>query len=181
MASVGFALPQMDAQGAFRVGSIDNIEVKVHKYLPLYWAITCLVSAFRGGWAFLLSLFMHGPCLFSTVLLHEYGHAWQARREGSTVHEILLWPFGGLVFLGRIANPAADLRISLAGPLSHVPQVLLFMILSAAANGGPVTPTGPLDGSRFFGYFFSDWMFLNLFLMIFNLFVSAASPVPSPP
>eukprot|EP00879_Flechtneria_rotunda_P010141 GHRR01010599.1.p2 GENE.GHRR01010599.1~~GHRR01010599.1.p2 ORF type:complete len:200 (+),score=40.60 GHRR01010599.1:1064-1663(+) len=41
-----------------------------------------------------------GPILLVTVLLHELGHCLAARSVGGTAHSILLWPLGGLAYIG---------------------------------------------------------------------------------
>ena len=57
------------------------------------------------AWASLL----YGPVLLVTVLIHELGHSLAARRAGSEAHGILLWPLGGLAFVGHSASPKGKL------------------------------------------------------------------------
>ena len=42
---------------------------------------------------------------------------------GSQVHGILLWPLGGLAFMGKSSSPQKDLIVAVAGPATHIPQV----------------------------------------------------------
>ena len=52
-----------------------------------------------------------------SILLHEFGHALEARREGMTIHSITLWLFGGVArFEGFFPSGAAEIRVALAGP-----------------------------------------------------------------
>jgi len=52
-----------------------------------------------------------------SILLHEFGHALEARREGMTIHSITLWLFGGVArFEGFFPSGAAEVRIALSGP-----------------------------------------------------------------
>jgi Zn-dependent protease len=52
-----------------------------------------------------------------SILLHEFGHALVARREGMTIHSVTLWLFGGVArFEGFFPSGAAEIRIALAGP-----------------------------------------------------------------
>ena len=47
---------------------------------------------------------------FSSLLLHEFGHALQARREGIEIDGITLWLFGGVArFKGSFKTAGADL------------------------------------------------------------------------
>jgi hypothetical protein len=45
------------------------------------------------------------------------------------VHGILLWPLGGLAFIGHSGDACDDLKVSIAGPLTHVPQSLVGLAL----------------------------------------------------
>lgn len=52
-----------------------------------------------------------------SLVLHELGHAFQARREGMQVHGIDLWLFGGLAKLSRDSDtPGEEFRVAAAGP-----------------------------------------------------------------
>lgn len=50
---------------------------------------------------------------------------------GAEVHYILLWPLGGLAFVGHSSTPARDLFVALLGPLTHVPQILIWVAILA--------------------------------------------------
>jgi Zn-dependent protease len=55
---------------------------------------------------------------FLSLLLHELGHALQARREGMEIDGITLWLFGGVAqFRGDFRSAGAELGIALAGPV----------------------------------------------------------------
>jgi len=46
---------------------------------------------------------------FASLLLHELGHAWQARREGMEIDGITLWLFGGVSqFKTRFPSAGAE-------------------------------------------------------------------------
>ena len=54
---------------------------------------------------------------FVSLLLHELGHALQARRDGVEIEGITLWLFGGVArFKGMFPSAGAELRIAVAGP-----------------------------------------------------------------
>ena len=54
---------------------------------------------------------------------------------------ILLWPLGGLAFVGHSSSPRKDLWVAVAGPLTHLPQLAFWMAVEvgsfAAAGFGP--------------------------------------------
>jgi Zn-dependent protease/CBS domain-containing protein len=96
---------------------------------------------------------------FASLLLHELGHALQARREGVEIEGINLWLFGGVAqFKDAFPSAGAEFRIAIAGPL--VSLVLgVFFVLVAAFAGLP----NAIDGvAAWLGY-------TNLILLAFNL------------
>jgi Zn-dependent protease/CBS domain-containing protein len=96
---------------------------------------------------------------FGSLLLHELGHAMQARRDGMEIEGITLWLFGGIAqFKGSFPSAAAELRIALAGPL--VSALLGGIFVGVAAAGGLGSA---VDGvAAWLGY-------INLMLLGFNL------------
>src|SRR3989442_11300094 len=64
--------------------------------------------------------------LFSIVLLHEYGHALACRQVGGIANRIVLWPLGGVAYVGPPPRPGAPPWSIAAGPLVNV--ALLFRL-----------------------------------------------------
>jgi Zn-dependent protease/predicted transcriptional regulator len=76
---------------------------------------------------------------FASLLLHELGHAVQARREGMEIEGITLWLFGGVAkFTGQFPSAGAELRIALAGPLVSLALGVLFVLVALPLDGGRV-------------------------------------------
>lgn len=96
---------------------------------------------------------------FASLLLHELGHALQAKREGMEIEGINLWLFGGVAqFKGWFPGAGAEFRVAIAGPLVSLVLGVLFVGLAAGA-GLP----NALDGvAAWLGY-------TNLVLLAFNL------------
>ena len=95
---------------------------------------------------------------FLSILLHELGHALQARREGVEIEGITLWLFGGVArFRGMFPSAGAELRIALAGPLVSALLGGAFVGVAAALPGGPVEGV-----AAWLGY-------INLILLVFNM------------
>jgi Zn-dependent protease len=96
---------------------------------------------------------------FVSLLLHELGHAVQARRDGMEIEGITLWLFGGVAkFRGMFPSAGAEFRIAIAGPLVSLALGLLF----AVAAWLIATPE-PVDAVvAWLGY-------INLMLLAFNL------------
>jgi Zn-dependent protease/CBS domain-containing protein len=96
---------------------------------------------------------------FVSLLLHELGHALQARREGVEIEGINLWLFGGVAqFKTAFQTAGAEFRIAIAGPLVSL-VIGLLCVLVAALAGLP----NAIDGVV-------AWLgFTNLILLAFNL------------
>jgi Zn-dependent protease/CBS domain-containing protein len=96
---------------------------------------------------------------FLSLLLHEFGHALVARREGMEIDGITLWLFGGVArFKGMFPSAGAEFRIAIAGPLVSLGLGVLFILL-AWALGSPQEVDGV---AAWLGY-------INLALLVFNL------------
>ena len=96
---------------------------------------------------------------FVSLLLHELGHALQARRDGVEIEGITLWLFGGVArFKGMFPSAGAELRIAVAGPLVSLVLGGLFVAIAVADGLGSA-----VDGvAAWLGY-------INLLLLVFNL------------
>jgi Zn-dependent protease/CBS domain-containing protein len=96
---------------------------------------------------------------FASLVLHEYGHALTAQREGMEIEGITLWLFGGVArFKGMFPSAGAEFRIAVAGPLVSLVLGLLFVLLAWAGN----LPEAVDGVSAWLGY-------INLTLLVFNL------------
>jgi Zn-dependent protease len=96
---------------------------------------------------------------FISIVLHEYGHAIQAQREGMEIDGITLWLFGGVArFKGMFPSAGAEFRIAIAGPLVSL-ALGVFFVLVAWLAGLPETVDAV---AAWLGY-------INLTLLVFNL------------
>jgi Zn-dependent protease len=96
---------------------------------------------------------------FGCLVLHELGHAIQARREGVRIEGITLWLFGGIAKIaGEFPSAGAEFRIAAAGP---VVSLVLGALFVADAAAWP-EPGGIATELAWLGY-------INLVLLVFNL------------
>ncbi|MGN6257252.1 MAG: site-2 protease family protein [Solirubrobacterales bacterium] len=73
---------------------------------------------------------------FGSILLHEFGHAAAARRNGIGITGIQLWIFGGMARMDREADsPATELKVALAGPAVTLAIVVVLTAIGASAVG----------------------------------------------
>jgi Zn-dependent protease len=96
---------------------------------------------------------------FTSLLLHELGHALQAQREGVEIDGITLWLFGGVArFKGMFQSAGAEFRIAIAGPIVSLAIGVAFVLAAWA-----LSPPEALDG-------IAAWLgFINLLLLAFNM------------
>jgi Zn-dependent protease len=147
------------------VGTLFGIEITLHPLLLIYFVVSAalpwiLNSSTMTMKVWLYLVVVNIPLLFGTVLLHELGHCFATRRVGGEVHGILLWPLGGLAYIGHSGDAKDDLIVSIAGPLTHIPQALLWYGLSKAFTPG-----------TFMEMLCIQALWLNISLMLFNLFI----------
>jgi len=139
-----------------------------------------LGSIYYGAEAVLLWFLLLGPVLLITILCHELGHCLAARSVGGTVQGILLWPLGGLAFIGHDAGPKADIWVAVAGPLTHIPMIGMwvgFLSLATHNASGSWAPSlevpYPSGAKNLAVALCAGAVIMNLSLMAFNLFVPA--------
>ena len=109
--------------------------------------------------AYLVMAVVAALLFFGSLLLHELGHAIQARREGMEIEGITLWLFGGVAsFRSMFKSAGSEFRIAIAGPAVSLVLGLLFVAFAAGTD-----VSGEVDGvSAWLGY-------INLTLLLFNL------------
>ena len=96
---------------------------------------------------------------FLSILLHEFGHALQARREGIEIDGITLWLFGGVArFKGAWKTAGAEFRVAIAGPIASLVLGVVFVLIALI----PGLPESVDAVAAWLGY-------INLTLLLFNL------------
>jgi Zn-dependent protease len=112
--------------GTIRGFNLFGVPVRLHftfVLLVIFLVVTDLGAHQTSG---SYALFLVG--LFASVLLHEMGHAFVARRFGVRTTEIVMFPIGGLSRMERMLRPTEELLIALAGPLVNL--LLSFAIFA---------------------------------------------------
>jgi Zn-dependent protease len=111
---------------------------------------------------------------FGSILLHELGHAFVARRHNIGVSGITLWMFGGFARLEKDSDtPGTEFKIAIAGPLVSAAIVLVcaaaFLLMDGADKLGDAalarndaTTSGVAAVVAWLGS-------INLLVLIFNL------------
>jgi Zn-dependent protease len=125
-----------------------------------------------GSTAFVLAA-VSALLFFGSVLLHELGHAFEARRSGIGITGIDLWMFGGVAKMERDSKSAGEeFRVAVAGPVVTL-AIAVGCWLGAAAIAGTHEATQALgfdaggddEALAVIGYL----GFVNAALLLFNL------------
>ncbi|HET7120089.1 MAG TPA: site-2 protease family protein [Solirubrobacterales bacterium] len=110
-------------------------------FLVLFLVILYMADFFErllgesGTMPFLLAV-LSAVGFFGSILLHEFGHAAAARRNGIGITGIQLWIFGGMAKMDREADsPATELKVALAGPAVTFAIVVLLTLAGTVAVG----------------------------------------------
>lgn len=73
---------------------------------------------------------------YCSLIIHELGHAFMARRSGIQVQRIELYGFGGTTYMSRDSQtPGEEFRIAAAGPLGTVLFIVLCLVVDLMLVG----------------------------------------------
>src|SRR3954454_11887619 len=135
----------MPARGAVTLFRIRGIRIGIDYswFFVLFLIIFWLSSFYRS--------ILHAPdgaigpyalavasalAFFASILLHELGHAFVARRRGIGISDITLWMFGGVARMTKDSDsPEAEFKIGIAGPLVTLAIALTCFAIGIAAAG----------------------------------------------
>jgi Zn-dependent protease/CBS domain-containing protein len=163
---------------SFTIGRFAGIQVGVNwswivVFALIVWTLYSRIfpetSPGLEGGTYAVMAVVAALVFFVSLLLHEYGHALTARREGMEIDGITLWLFGGVArFKGMFPDAGAEFRIAIAGPLVSLVLGVAFVLLVVLADlpeavggvlgwlgtinlillGFNLLPALPLDGGR---------------------------------
>ena len=125
-----------------------------------------------GSTAFVLAT-ISALLFFLSVLLHELGHAFEARRSGIGIIGIDLWMFGGVAKMERDSKSAGEeFRVAVAGPLVTLAIAVVCWVVGAVMGGAAeswdalrFTVATDNEALAVIGYLGS----VNVLLLLFNL------------
>jgi Zn-dependent protease len=128
----------MRLRWTWRLGSIAGIDVGVHPSWLLVFALFAYVAMERSSLLgfdlpfaqrIVLGLAV-SLVLFASVIVHEFSHAFVARRQGIPIGNITLFLFGGVAtILREPGTPMDEVRMATAGPLASVALAAFFGII----------------------------------------------------
>ncbi len=153
---------------SFPVGRVFGIAIKLH-FLFVAYVIYELID---GG--NILNSVKWLSILFISVLLHEFGHCFGARRTGGGADEVMLWPLGGLAYTRPLDTPWSHFVTVVCGPLVNLLLAvaayiaLLFVADHRLVGFNPLSiwvgpPTSLTE--QLLAYTYA----INYYLLLFNL------------
>lgn len=161
------------SDGGWKIFSVRRIPIRLHWtfFLILPWLAFSMMRRFQAyaAWAhvdadqLLLSPFSWGVLLalllFASVLLHELGHVFVARAQGSPVRDVTLMMLGGVSHIEKVSDkPRAEALMAVVGPLVSVGIALVAYVAHLLFTGAPDV--------RFGLYYLAQ---INLVIGVFNL------------
>jgi Zn-dependent protease/predicted transcriptional regulator len=159
----------------FSLGRISGIRIGVN------WSVLLIVALLAYGLAvgqfpaeaprrpeaeYIVAAVVTAVAYIGSLLAHELAHSLVARRNGINVEDITLWLLGGVSRLqGEFPDPAAEVRVAGAGPLTSLLLGGLFVLLAwlveaAGVRGVLVAALAWLGG-------------INILLAVFNVIPAA--------
>jgi Zn-dependent protease len=155
--------PAVRHRASFPIARVSGIEIRVHLTFLLLLALFAAAgkrAGFGSAWFAVAWLLV----IFGCVVLHELSHSLVARRRGATVHEIMLFPLGGISKLEHLPEtPADEFAIAIAGPLASFAIGIAAGLLAVVARRDLL----PIDLVQ--GAWLSRILWANLLIGAFNL------------
>lgn len=146
---------------SFKIARVMGIPIELHITFIL---LLIVVFYFWGIEGLILYMF-----LFTSVVLHELGHSYVAKKYGVKIEKILLLPIGGMAMMSEISKEG-EFKIAIAGPLVSLALGTVLLGISTVTDytlaeyplfqtvGGlnillgifNLLPAFPMDGGRVF-------------------------------
>ena len=172
----------MNPRSGFRIGKLFGISIRIDVSWLLIFAFVTLnlaaaLSELHPEWNTVLTwglAVLAALLFFASVLLHELAHSLVAQAQGTPVHNITLFLFGGVSNIQREpASPGAEFLMALVGPLT---SLLLGAVLTIGVGiGSSILQAGltdPVQAVQRLGPFSTILLWLgsiNIILGIFNM------------
>ncbi len=145
------------------IGRFAGIPIRFHWTFFLLVPLVVMADA-SGGPSLVLWGLLWIVALFASVVVHEIAHCIVARKRGSHVRDIVLFPLGGVSEIDALSEkPSDELAIAIVGPLTSLALGVILLGLGLVV-GMTVWPPSLFSG---------DWLarlgWLNLLLAAFNM------------
>ncbi len=96
------------------IGRLFGTRIRIHWIFFAFILFRMVAAPDKQGEAIFLMV------LFVTVLIHEFGHIFAARHFHLRADKIVLWPCGGLAFVGSGGSTWEEFWIAFFGPFTQI-------------------------------------------------------------
>lgn len=158
---------------SFNLVKIKGIRIRIHwSFTLLFFGLIAGIALTAGEKvAILYGIGFLG--LFAAVTIHELVHSLTAQYFGYPVHEILLYPLGGMAKIEEMPQDSKEeFLISLFGPLTNFIIAGLVYGVSFAVKAIEWTAFQAYFGNPL-EHYMVIYAVLNMWLGVFNLFIPA--------
>jgi Zn-dependent protease len=144
---------------SYRIGKLFGIPIKIHITLVIFLALFLFSKQGIDGFFIMVAI-------FSSVLVHELGHALLAKSLGLPIVDISLYPFGGMARMAAPPKTTADeIKVAIIGPIvslilaggfwllafsSQQPMLGILAQINLILGAFNLLPALPMDGGRIF-------------------------------
>ncbi|MBI2825012.1 MAG: M50 family metallopeptidase [Planctomycetia bacterium] len=163
------------------LGRWGGVHVRIHVFFILLAIVALWLAVVKDTSGELLAdAAVCLTVLFASVLAHEFGHCFAARRMGGRVDQVILWPLGGLVPVNLSHQPHEELVTAAAGPLVNlVLCTLAALVLFVAGLGQDVlTLLNPLEAPSADGV---TWIYCLQLIVWVNWLLTLVNFLPAYP
>lgn len=144
------------------LGTFKGTAVRIHVTFVLFFIWVAVSGYLSGGAAAARNSLLLVTLIFVSVVLHEFGHIFTARRFGVACPQVTLLPIGGVASVERMPdNPLHELQVALAGPAVNV-----VIAMALYAVGGAIEPSANFEALQ---ELIAKLGRINLLLALFNL------------
>ena len=151
---------------SFHIARIAGIEVRIHATFLLFLGWIAFIYNRFGGLPGAIQGVVFVLLVFLCVLLHEFGHAFAARRYGIHTPDITLLPIGGVARLERMPDkPIEEVVVAIAGPAVNVVIALLLWLVVGLTRDFP----DPTIVQQVGAPLLTKLRDVNVLLVLFNL------------
>jgi Zn-dependent protease len=172
--------------GSITLFHIRGIRVSVDWswFIVLFLVILYMTNFFEkllgeGGTTPFLFGVLSAVGFFGSILLHEFGHAVVAMRNGIGISGIQLWIFGGMARMDREADsPGTEMKVALAGPAVTLAIIVVLTAVGIGAVGWTEFREAALQETRSNA---SGLMALVAWLVTINALVLVFNMLPAYP
>jgi Zn-dependent protease/predicted transcriptional regulator len=159
--------PRPTFRWSWKLVTLAGIDVYVHGTFLLLIALMAFGDLVAGqGIAVMVRSTFFILAVFTSVVLHEFGHALTARRFGVRTQDITLLPIGGVARLEKLPDkPGQQLLVAFAGPAVNLGIALTILVLLFMSD----RPISIESFRQSDGSLLAQLVWINVSLAVFNL------------